>query len=177
MATVPSPRPLLRIGQLAAATGLSPDTLRHYERLRLLRVERRTRSGFREYSPECVQRVRTIQAALTIGFTLKELAGLFAERAQGGRPCGRARQLAGAKLVELRREIDQLTQLCSALQRVLGDWDQRLLQTGRSEPARLLESLVEGTDLVSVSTRPKIPPRSTRWRSHVARKASQPKKR
>lgn len=131
----------LRIGALARAAGVSPDTLRHYERLGLLAVERRTTGGYREYSPAAVRRVNTIQAALAIGFTLKELGFLFRERAAGRPPCARARELAAGKLDELGDRIARLSALRRALAGLLQEWDQRLLATGKGEVAGLLDSL------------------------------------
>ena len=161
----PARAPLLRIGQLARATGLSPDTLRHYSRVRVLPVERRTGSGYREYSADAIRRVRTIQVALAMGFTLKELTSLFAERAAGRPPCARARQLAQTKLDELERQLDQLSRLRSSLGAVLAAWDEQLRITARGEPARLLESL--GDTPIDVGARPRsdTPPSKPRWRS------------
>lgn len=52
----------LRIKEAAKALGVSPDTLRYYEKLGLLRPKR-TESGYRLYSPELLERVRFIQRA------------------------------------------------------------------------------------------------------------------
>lgn len=60
----------MRSGQLAHLTGVSTDTLRHYERLGLLPLPQRTVGNYREYSPVSQQRVELIQRALTIGFSL-----------------------------------------------------------------------------------------------------------
>lgn len=58
---------------LAEATGVSTDTLRHYERLGLLPGTDRARAGYRRYPPAMVERVRLIQRALVVGFSLKDL--------------------------------------------------------------------------------------------------------
>jgi MerR family mercuric resistance operon transcriptional regulator len=42
----------MRIGELAALTGLAPATIRYYERRGLLARAGRTTSGYRTYSPE-----------------------------------------------------------------------------------------------------------------------------
>lgn len=136
---------LMRIGALARAVALSTDTLRHYEKLGLLCSARRTRGGFREYPPEAVRRVQTIQAALEIGFTLKELGDMFRERAAGRPPCRKARALAGEKLAELDRELARLRALRLALRSVIGEWDARLARATPGTAALLLESLVDST--------------------------------
>jgi len=57
-------------GQLARQSGVSTDTLRHYERLGLLSLPQRTPGNYREYPPTSQQRVELIRRALTIGFSL-----------------------------------------------------------------------------------------------------------
>src|ERR1051325_10149499 len=89
--SMPVQRSHLRIGELARLNSLSPDTLRHYERLGLLSAAR-TPGRFREYGRDAVHRIRVIQAALAIGFTLAELSGIRAERAAGRAPGQRVGQ-------------------------------------------------------------------------------------
>jgi DNA-binding transcriptional MerR regulator len=137
---MPLQRPHLRIGELARLNSLSPDTLRHYERLGLLSAAR-TPGRFREYGRDAVQRVRVIQAALAIGFTLAELSEILAERTAGGAPCQRVRKLAAAKLDALTKRIEELSRLRRQLERTLAGWDTQLAGTAAGAPARLLDSL------------------------------------
>ena len=60
-----------RIGDLAKATGVSADTLRHYERKGVLH-SLRAGNGYREYSENALERVRMIRQALAVGFTLTD---------------------------------------------------------------------------------------------------------
>ena len=66
------PAHTMRIGQLAAATGLSRDALRFYEKRGLL-TARRGDNGYREYPPEAAQWLRYIRTAQSLGFTLAEI--------------------------------------------------------------------------------------------------------
>lgn len=65
------PRPpattLLTIGQVAEATGLSPDTLRVWERRYGLPVPHRLPSGHRRYSVEMLPRLRAMAEAMADG--------------------------------------------------------------------------------------------------------------
>jgi DNA-binding transcriptional MerR regulator len=139
--TEPSTIRAIRIGQLARAAGLSPDTLRHYERIGVLPPPARTGGGFREYGQEAIRRVRVIQGSLAIGFTLPELAAIFRERAAGRTPCRRVRALAEGKLHALEEQIGELKRLRSRLKQILLDWDSRLVQTSPVRAAGLLEAL------------------------------------
>jgi len=129
-------------GELAARAGVSKDTLRFYERRRLLPRPRRASNGYRRYPAAALGRVRMIRAALSIGFTVEELSGILAVREAGGTPCRRVRRLAGEKLDRLGEEIAALARFRADLERVLADWDRRLATTpGRR--AGLLQALTE----------------------------------
>jgi DNA-binding transcriptional MerR regulator len=131
---------MLRAGELARLTGVSTDTLRHYERKGLLKP-RRAPNGYREYPPHAVERVRLIRSALAIGFKLDELSRVLKTREAGGAPCQQVRALAAAKLAELETLVSEITALRDGLREVLQDWDEHLAATSAAEPARLLERL------------------------------------
>ena len=133
----------LRSSQLAKLAGISADTLRLYERKGLLPRPPRSANGYRCYSPESLQRVRLIRAALAIGFTLNELAEVFRVRDGHGRPCASVRQLAGEKLQNLEAQIHELGILRKELREVLKEWDRALSKTPKDKRAGLLELLAE----------------------------------
>ena len=126
---------------LARASGVSPDTLRHYERLGLLRGTARTPAGYRRYPPETVARVQVIQRALAVGFSLKELAATFAHRERGGIPCRHVRALVGERLGALEEQLEELTALRDEMRGLVQQWDVRLAATPKGERAQLLDML------------------------------------
>ncbi len=134
-------KPPLRSGTLARLAGVSPDTLRLYERKGLFHAPLRSPNGYRCYSPDALARVRLIRAALSIGFTLDELAKILQIRDAGGAPCHHVRELAMSKLEGLEQHIEQLIALRDRLRKVLEAWDQLLDQTQQHQRAGLLESL------------------------------------
>ena len=67
----------LTIGALASRCGVSRDTVRFYERERLLPVPRRTASGYRLYGEEDAGRVRFIRRAQAMGLTLDDVRELL----------------------------------------------------------------------------------------------------
>jgi DNA-binding transcriptional MerR regulator len=131
----------MRSGQLARQTGVSTDTLRHYERLGLLPRPQRTAGNYREYPPTSAQRVGLIQRALTIGFSLSELKTILAVRDKGGAPCRQVRGLLRSKMHDLDQQIENLVSLRAEMNRLSREWDKRLRRTKLGEVARLLESV------------------------------------
>jgi DNA-binding transcriptional MerR regulator len=134
---------MLSPSELARLTGVSTDTLRHYERKRVLGIPARSRSGYRRYPHEAVARVGLVRRALTIGFTLDELAGVLSERDRGGAPCRSVRTLVADRLAELETRLRDLTELRDELRVLLREWDQRLARIPAGVQARLLDLLAD----------------------------------
>jgi DNA-binding transcriptional MerR regulator len=135
-------KPFLRSGELAALAGISPDTLRHYERMKLLPVPARSSGNYRLYPPEALDRVRLIRHALVVGFSLPELAKILKVRDEGGAPCRQVKRLLEGKLLQMDEQIADLVAMRDQVRTVLADWDERLTHTSEGKPARLLETLV-----------------------------------
>jgi len=129
--------------ELSRLTGVSTDTLRHYERKRVLPPPARLPNGYRRYPTEAVARVQMVKRALRIGFSLDELARVLADRQRGGAPCREVRAMVAGRLDELENRLGELTTLRSELQELLKDWDRRLARLPHGSQARLLESLAE----------------------------------
>lgn len=101
----------MKIGELAAATGLTLDTLRYYEKLQVLDPPRRKAKGYRRYGVQHLERVRFVQSAKALGFSLAEIAAFIPKLGAG--KMGRAdleAELSG-KLREVHLEITRLTAL------------------------------------------------------------------
>ncbi|HKG20861.1 MAG TPA: heavy metal-responsive transcriptional regulator [Blastocatellia bacterium] len=134
-------QPFLRAGELAKACGVSTDTLRHYERKGVLQAPVRTPNGYRQYPARALDRVRLIRKALSLGFTLDELARILKARDRGGAPCRQVRDLAETRLSEIEEQLREMTGLRDELRDILRDWDDRLSGRAADERVGLLESL------------------------------------
>jgi DNA-binding transcriptional MerR regulator len=131
----------LRTGELARHAGVSPASVRLYERRGLLPTAVRTASGYRAFPSEAAERIQMIQCALAVGFTLDELARFFRRRDAGGAPCREVLALAQRKLLELKRRRKQLELLCDFLESTLRSWTAAIEKTPRGRRAGLLQSL------------------------------------
>jgi DNA-binding transcriptional MerR regulator len=146
----------LRSGELARAAGVSPDTLRHYERRGLLSRPLRDGNGYRRYPPDALQRVNVIQRALDAGFTLAELARVLRQRDAGGVPCREVLAIASARLADLDQRIAGLIDLRARLTTLVAAWTRTLDRTPAGTRARLLDTL---------GTAPRAPSRRGRWKT------------
>ena len=143
----------LRIGAVAARAGVSPDTLRHYERLGVLSKPLRNDAGYRVYPEASVARVQFIRNALRFGFSLKQI-GTFVRACEAGRPpCHQVRIAAGQILQDMDRQIDELTEARAAMRRTLVEWDDRLAVTPGGKAARLLDAMAPSASIATSKPR------------------------
>jgi|SRR5579859_2109094 len=114
----------LRIGEVASAVSVNIQTVRYYERRGLMPTPSRSRSGYRQYPPDTVHRLRFIRRAQELGFSLAEIQELLALRVRHGTACEavvrktRAKiELVSSKIVQLRRlkhTLDRLAAACDS---------------------------------------------------------------
>ena len=105
-----------KIGDVSELTGLSPDTLRYYERIGILTNVPRTSGGARRYSEENLICLRFIQRAQKMNFSLAEIGKLVEMRAAPTQACQDAQNIAQIKLQEIETHISELVLLQSELQ-------------------------------------------------------------
>lgn len=111
----------ITIGQLAREAGVGVEAIRFYERKGLLAKPSTTRSGYRQYPPEAVSRLRFIQRAKGLGFTLKEIDELLALNADPDCTCDDVRRQAQAKLRTIEEKIGALERMRAALARLVAE--------------------------------------------------------
>jgi len=114
----------LRIGEVASRAGVSIDTVRYYERMRLLPAAPRTEGGFRLFTPETVEQVRFIKQAQELGFSLDEIGELL--MTGGANECRRVRDHLKAKLSELDERIRLMQDFRKTLTRHLAACEREL---------------------------------------------------
>ena len=96
----------MTIGRLAKQSGVNIDTIRYYERNRLLPEPARRLSGYREYGPPDIARLRFIMRAKDLGFTLAEIAELLSLSAD--RDVRGVKRRAQAHLEQVEHKIKEL---------------------------------------------------------------------
>ena len=120
----------LQIGEVAKRAGVSIDTLRYYEKVKLLPRPARSSGGFRLFAPEHIERVRFIRQAQDLGFSLEEIKGLLAMG--GAEECRKVRDLLQRKLTELDDRLKAMKGFRRVLARHLSECEVELKQHGES---------------------------------------------
>jgi MerR family transcriptional regulator, thiopeptide resistance regulator len=68
---------MVTVSALAKKSGLSRSALLYYDRLGLLKPSGRSRTGYRQYSPEDIERLEQICLYRQVGISLKEMKKLL----------------------------------------------------------------------------------------------------
>jgi DNA-binding transcriptional MerR regulator len=121
-----NPQKALRIGQLAAMTGLSPKTIRYYEQVDLLPSAQRAQNGYRLYNQADVRRLRFIRNARRLGLSINDLREVQTIWDQGRAPCPHVAELVTQRIVAVEQEIRQLHALKQDLQDLLDQAEDQL---------------------------------------------------
>ena len=132
-----SPRESLTIGQLAKQSGVGVETLRYYERQKLLPEPPRRRSGYRAYPRETVNRIRFIRRAKELGFSLQEIDELLTLRAESEGQCREVLARAQGKIADITERIASLERMKRALERLASTCSER----GTSGDCPILDAL------------------------------------
>jgi MerR family transcriptional regulator, copper efflux regulator len=106
---------VLTIGQLARQARVNRETVRYYERRRLLQRPSRSVTGYRVFSDDALRRLRFIRHAKMLGFSLEEIRELLALRINSIDTCERVRERTQAKIADIERKIEALQRMTHAL--------------------------------------------------------------
>ncbi len=109
----------LTSGQLAEGAGVGIETIRYYERQGLLPSPARSRSGYRRFPAEAVDRLRFIRQAQHLGFSLKEIQELLCLRIDPEASCSEVCQRAQAKIGEIEERLRGLQRMRDVLRRLV----------------------------------------------------------
>ncbi|MCB1006183.1 MAG: heavy metal-responsive transcriptional regulator [Acidimicrobiales bacterium] len=108
----------MRIGELAGQSGVTAKTIRFWESAGLLADPERTASGYRDYAPEVVDRLRFIRHAQTAGLTLAEIRQVLTISDGGEPPCGHVTDLIHRHRTDVEDRIRDLIETRSILDRL-----------------------------------------------------------
>jgi len=132
----------LTIGQVARRSAVNVETVRYYERRALISEPPRRESGYRQYDPQVVQRIRFIRRAQELGLTLKEIGQLLALADGDGSGCGDVLEFATRKLADIESKIRHLQNLKKVLTRLV----RQCSGEGPLAACPIIESLVDDTE-------------------------------
>ena len=127
----------LTIGKLAEKAHVNRETVRYYERRRLLPRASRSMSGYRVFLDDAVRRLRFIRHAKVLGFSLNEIRELLTLRVNSVDTCDRVRERTEVKIADIEGKIHALQQMKDALSELVAACSRR----GKTNDCPILDSL------------------------------------
>src|ERR1700722_14803503 len=105
----------LSIGALSQQTGVHIETIRYYERIKMLAAPPRTAGGRRVFDPSPPRTRGFIRRARDLGFSLDEIRALMDLDGPGRASCAEVRESASHHLVNVRAKLADLARLETVL--------------------------------------------------------------
>jgi len=101
----------LTIGQLSRLTGVHIETIRYYERIKMLPKPPRTAGGRRTYDPTHLRMLGFIRRSRELGFSLDDIRALLRFGGPEKASCRQVRDIALDHLNDIRGRISDLRRL------------------------------------------------------------------
>lgn len=99
------------VSQLANEAGINVETIRYYEKVKLLPKPKRKESRYRIYNENDLSRLRFIKRAKELGFTLKEIKELLALKIDSKAKCGDLKEIAEVKIEDIKKKVRDLNKI------------------------------------------------------------------
>ena len=109
----------LKVGEIADEVGINVETLRYYEKIKLMPKLKRIESKYRIYNNSDVQRLLFIRRAKELGFTLKEIKELIELKVESSATCGDVKKIAENKLEDVDERIADLIRIKNVLVKLI----------------------------------------------------------
>ena len=112
----------MQIGEIAKQSGFSKDTLRYYEKIGLLQLDKKQRgeNNYRFYDSAILQKLNTIKSLKQVGFTLKEIKKLLSMDESNRISCQSVGAIVQPKIVKIEAEILKLQMQKRKLLQLMG---------------------------------------------------------
>lgn len=101
----------MKIGVLAAKTGLSVQTIRFYERKSLLGVPERTKSNYRSYSEDAFKQLLFIKQCRALDMTIEEIQLVLETRAKPESSCENVNATIDKHIDDIEHRVNELKAL------------------------------------------------------------------
>lgn len=104
-----------KVGEAARKAGVNKETLRYYEKRKLIATPDRRRSGYRIFTQRHIDQVKFIKRAQELGFTLSEIKELLELRMDENTTCSEVKGEAEEKYRDVVAKIKDLQQIKATL--------------------------------------------------------------
>lgn len=125
-----------KVGEIAKIVNVNVETLRYYEKIKLMPKPKRKESRYRLYDDNDLRKLKFIKRSKELGFTLKEIKELLNLKIESTATCGDVKHLAEHKLNDIEERINDLKNIKSVLIKLI---NQCICEEVSSEECPILE--------------------------------------
>ena len=112
----------MRVKEIAQQAGVSPEIVRYYVRIGLLKPARTDTSGYRCFLASHLKTLRFIMGAKQLGFTLAEIGEILRMAHRGKTPCPMVRDILKRRVIDNRVNLEALRSLQARMDKALAAW-------------------------------------------------------
>ncbi len=112
----------MTVKQLAKQVDISPEIIRYYTRIGLLKPTRHAQNGYRLFSAGDMKRLKFILQSKGLGFTLSEIAQILNHAEKQNSPCPLVRDLIARRIKVNRQKLDEMGYLQRRMEKALAQW-------------------------------------------------------
>jgi len=112
------------VNELAKSAGVTSNTVRYYTKIGLLEPVRDSTNGYKQFRTDDIHKLKFIQQAKELGFTLNRIKDLLGRVKEGESVCALVREQIEVNIQECEGEITQLIELKSRMESALVRWQQ-----------------------------------------------------
>ena len=112
----------MTVAELARRADVPAHVVRYYARIGLLQPVRDRGNGYQLFANGDVSRLLFIRKVQTLGYTLSEIARIFAEATQGDSPCPVVQEILAKRIEKNRRRVKELQRIQSCMEKAVVRW-------------------------------------------------------
>ncbi len=113
----------MNVSELSRQAKVTPEIIRYYARIGLLKPSRHPKNGYRIFSERDLIWLRFIRLAKRLGYTLVEIAAILRDSSKGNSPCPRVRKIISKRIRENRTELDEMAALQVRMEKAFAKWE------------------------------------------------------
>lgn len=111
----------MNIGEAAKRSGLPAKTIRYYGDIGLVRPSQRQANGYRDYDEQDLHRLKFVQRARSLGFTVEECRELLDLYRDRSRASADVKSIAEKRIADIQKKIAELQSMEATLTRLAQD--------------------------------------------------------
>ena len=131
----------MKVSELAKVLNTTPDTVRYYSRIGLIKPIKNTENGYKSYNQLAQQRLKFILSARQLDFSVEEIKEILLVADNGSTACPLVREIVEHRLAETEKKFNNALALRNVLISAIDDWKNK---PDKSPTGDMLCHLIQG---------------------------------